>query len=129
MLFNREDMVDHPYVVVAEDEAIIGFDLCHTVEEAGCEVQGPLPDLASATRACQERRPDLAILDINLGDEEVFPLADKLLADDVKIIFHSGRYATEDIRQRYPDTIMVQKPCPPSLLLETVQRVLDTEMA
>lgn len=119
----------HPYIVVAEDEAIIGFDLCSTVEEAGCEVQGPLPTLASATRACEERRPDLAILDINLGAEEVFPLADKLLAEDVPIIFHSGRYAPDEIQERYPDAVVVQKPCPPTVLIETMQRVLDPEMA
>lgn len=121
--------MDHPYVLVAEDEAIIGFDLCNTVEEAGCQVEGPWPTLASATRSFEERRPDLAILDINLGSEEVFPLADKLLADDVKIIFHSGRYAADEIQERYPDAVMVQKPCPPNLLIETVQRVLDAEIA
>ena len=71
-------MSHQPCVLVAEDEMIVGFDLCDTVKEAGFDVSGPYDTAQSAFDAIAQRRPDLAILDINLGDEEVFPLADKL---------------------------------------------------
>ncbi|UIP07867.1 response regulator [Erythrobacter sp. SDW2] len=118
--------MDQPFVMIAEDEPIIGYDLCLTVEEAGCEVEGPLPDVSSAMLSCQRRKPDLAILDINLGREEVYPLAEKLLAEDVKVIFHSALYFSEEVQERFPDAVMVGKPCPPSALLATVHRVLET---
>ncbi|ABC63931.1 response regulator [Erythrobacter litoralis] len=117
--------MDMPFVIVAEDEAIIGADLCMTVQEAGCEVEGPLPDVSSTMLAYQKRKPDLAILDVNLGDDNVFPLADKLIAEDVQIIFHSGAYREEEIAERFPGATLLQKPVPPQKMLETVQRKLD----
>ena len=49
-------------VLVAEDEFIIGVDLCDTVEEAGYEVEGPYDTANSAIDALERRTPDLAIL-------------------------------------------------------------------
>lgn len=118
--------MDMPYVMVAEDECIIGQDLCYTVAEAGCEVEGPLPDVSAAMLSYQKRRPDLAILDINLGDDNVFPLAEKLIAEDVKVIFHSGLYSESEVTERFPNATVLQKPCPPRVMLETVQSTLTT---
>ena len=55
-------------VLVAEDEFIIGCDLCHTVEEAGYIVEGPFEDLSSTMLAFQKNKPDIAILDVQLED-------------------------------------------------------------
>ena len=57
-------------VLVAEDELIIGVDLCDTVEEAGYEVAGPYDTASSAIDSLERRRPDLAILDVRLDVEE-----------------------------------------------------------
>ena len=38
-------------VLVAEDELIVGYDLCDTVAEAGYMVEGPYDDLSSAMLA------------------------------------------------------------------------------
>ncbi|WP_284126091.1 response regulator [Parerythrobacter aestuarii] len=116
--------MDMPFVMIAEDEAVIGFDLCETVAEAGCEVEGPLPDISSAMLSYQKRKPDIAILDISLGSENVFPLAEKLMSEDVKVIFHSGHYEQADVDTRFPGAVLLSKPCPPQTLLETVQRSL-----
>lgn len=116
--------MDVPFVMVAEDEAIIGYDLCQTVAEAGCEVEGPLPDVSSAMLSFQKRKPDLAILDVQLGRDNVFPLAEQLMMEDVKIIFHSGNYSAADVAVRFPGAIVVEKPCPPSEMLQTVQATL-----
>ena len=77
-------------VLVAEDEMIIGVDLCDTVEEAGYEVAGPYDTASSAIDSLERRKPDLAILDVRLDDGEVYPLADALIAANVPVIFHSG---------------------------------------
>ena len=116
--------MDIPFVMVAEDEAIIGYDLCQTVAEAGCEVEGPLPDVSSAMLSYQKRKPDLAILDVQLGKDNVFPLAEQLMKEDVKIIFHSGNYTLDDVVERFPGATVLEKPCPPSAMLETVQATL-----
>ena len=111
-------------ILVAEDEMIVAFDLCDTVEEAGFEVQGPHAGISDAMLAFQKEKPDLAILDIELDDGIVFPLAQKLAAEHVPIIFHSGRHSREEVEARFPKAVTLAKPCPPTTMLETVNEVL-----
>ena len=82
--------MEQPVILIAEDEPIVGMDLSDTITEAGYEVEGPHGDLHSAMLAFQKRKPDLAILDIRLHDTVVFPFAEKLMAEDVPVIFHSA---------------------------------------
>ena len=112
-------------ILVAEDEMVIAFDLCETVEEAGFEVEGPHAGISSAMLAFQKEKPDLAILDIDLDDGNVFPLARKLADEHVPLIFHSGRYTQEDVAQYFPEAVTLSKPCPPTKVIETVHTVLE----
>lgn len=111
-------------VLVAEDEFIIGVDLCDTVEEAGYEVEGPYDTANSAIDALERRTPDLAILDVRLDDGEVFPLAEKLMAANVPVIFHSGEVSPNEVSGRYPQAHALAKPCPPDRIIETMRAAL-----
>ncbi len=111
-------------VLVAEDEFIIGVDLCDTVEEAGYEVEGPYDTANSAIDALERRKPDLAILDVRLDDGEVFPLAEKLMAANVPVIFHSGEVSPNEVSGRYPQAHALAKPCPPDQIIETMRAAL-----
>ncbi len=111
-------------VLVAEDELIIGVDLCDTVEEAGFEVEGPFDTASSAIDSLERRTPDLAILDVRLDDGEVFPLAEKLMAANVPVIFHSGNVTPDEVSDRYPQAHALAKPCPPNQIIETMREAL-----
>lgn len=111
-------------ILVAEDEMIVAFDLCATVEEAGFEVEGPHAGISSAMLAFQKEKPDLAILDIDLCDGKVFALARMLEEEQVPIIFHSGRYSSNQIATHFPAARTLQKPCPPSEIIAAVHEVL-----
>lgn len=111
-------------ILVAEDEAIIGEDLCQTVAEAGYVVEGPFTDIQSTMLAYQKHKPDLAILDVQLGDGIVYPLAEQMMAEDVPVIFHSGQLTPADVATRFPEALAVQKPSPPAEMIASVQRVL-----
>lgn len=112
-------------ILVAEDETIVAFDLCDTVAEAGFEVEGPHSGISSAMLAFQKQKPDLAILDIQLDDGVVFPLAQKLAAEQVPIIFHSGRLSADEVEEHFPAATTLSKPCPPAEMLHTVNDVLE----
>ena len=109
-------------VLVAEDEFIVGHDLCDTVSEAGYIVEGPFDDVPSTMLAFQKSRPDIAILDVQLGDHVVYPLAEQMLAEDVQVIFHTGSLPAEDIMDRFPQAQALTKPSPPAELIHSVQR-------
>lgn len=111
-------------VLVAEDELIVGYDLCQTVAEAGYVVEGPFEDMSSAMLAYQKNKPDLAILDVQLGDGIVYPLAEQMMAEDVPVIFHSGQLSPTEVSARFPQAQALSKPCPPAEVLETVQRAV-----
>ncbi|MEM1195816.1 MAG: response regulator [Pseudomonadota bacterium] len=114
-------------ILVAEDEPVIAFDLCDTVEEAGYVVEGPHSGVSSAMDALAEGKPDLAILDVTLEDGAVFPLARKLMAENVPVIFHSGSLAREELEARFPQTPALTKPVPPAQLLGEVVGVLGNK--
>ncbi|WP_120717648.1 response regulator [Tsuneonella amylolytica] len=111
-------------VLVAEDELIIGVDLCDTVEEAGYEVEGPYDTASSALESLERRRPDLAILDVRLDDGVVYPLADRLFAANVPVIFHSGEVTPREVSGRYPQARALSKPCPPNEIIATMREAL-----
>ena len=119
--------MDQPVILIAEDETIVGMDLSDTMAEAGYLVEGPHPDLNSAMLAFQKRRPDLAILDIRLNDTVVYSFAEKLIAEDVPVIFHSGHLPLDEVDARFPDTLALAKPCPPGEILNQVHTTLQRD--
>ena len=121
--------MEQPVILIAEDEHIVGLDLSDTMTEAGYEVEGPYDDLHSAMLAFQKRRPDLAILDIRLHDTVVYPFAEKLIAEDVPVIFHSGHLPLAEVSDRFPDALALAKPCPPGDIITHVQLTLKPDGA
>lgn len=113
-----------PTVMVVEDEFIIALDLCDTVQELGLAVAGPFAERARAFEAIEQALPDAAILDVNIVDGEVFPLADVLMAKGVPIIFHSGHLPLDMVRRRYPGAIACSKPCSPDRLVSALQQAV-----
>ena len=111
-------------VLVAEDEMIIGVDLCDTVQEAGFVVDGPYDTARSAIDSLEKHKPDLAILDVRLDDGEVYPLADALIAANVPVIFHSGEVTPREVAGRYPEAHALAKPCPPNRIIATMREAL-----
>ena len=112
-------------ILVAEDEAIVGLDLCDTVSEAGYIVEGPFLDLSSAMLAYQKTKPDIAILDVQLGDGIVYPLAEQMIAEDVQVIFHSGQLTPAEVAARFPQAQALAKPCPPAEVINSVERAIQ----
>lgn len=113
-----------PTVMVVEDEFIIAIDLCETVQELGYALSGPFPDKVHAFEAIEQHLPDAAILDVNIVDGEVFPLADVLAQKGVPIIFHSGNLPLDVVHSRYPGALACAKPCSPDRLVSALQQVV-----
>jgi two-component system, response regulator PdtaR len=112
---------ERPKVLVVEDEFIIALDLSETVKDLGYELSGPYAGNEDAIQGMGDEMPDLAILDVYTADGEVYPLADKLSAAGVPIIFHSGHVAPEEVKALYPDAQACAKPCPPDRIIGALQ--------
>lgn len=74
-------------LLVVEDEYLIVVSRL-LAGGKGAEVRGPVPSVADALAILKvEPMPDAAVLDINLGDEQIFPVADALQAAHVPFVF------------------------------------------
>lgn len=105
-----------PKVLIMEDEFIVALDLSDMTQDLGFQVEGPYATVADGEKALARSRPDAAILDVQLADGEVFPLADLLMRLGVPIIFHSGHADTSSLLSRYPDARSASKPCAAELI-------------
>jgi DNA-binding response OmpR family regulator len=105
-------------VLLVEDELFIALDLQETIEEAGFRVVGPCATVreAEATIAAHTAGLAAAVLDVRLADGPVFPVADRLSAAGVPLLFHSGHADDVALRQRYPGSVVCPKPSAPSAL-------------
>jgi DNA-binding response OmpR family regulator len=120
-------MVHKPVVLVAEDEKVLVHDLCETVREAGYEVEGPYRKVSCAMLAYQKRKPDLAILGVQLTDGNAFPLAEQMMAENVPVIIHSQSYTPDEVQARCPKATALSRPCPPSAIIGGVKSALGGE--
>ena len=121
-------MASHPHerpkILVVEDEFIIALDLSETVQDLGYDLEGPFEANEEAFEAIEVDMPDAAILDVFTADGEVYPLADRLVAAGVPIVFHSGHVTPDEVMARYPDAQACAKPCPPDRLIGALQEAV-----
>ncbi|MDF2812345.1 MAG: hypothetical protein K0S56_3376, partial [Microvirga sp.] len=65
-------------VLVVEDEAAISLLLEDMLLDFGCQVIGPAARLAAALETLAREKVDLAILDVNVAGEPIYPVAEAL---------------------------------------------------
>jgi PAS domain S-box-containing protein len=110
-------------VLVVEDETLIAMDLCKALKFRGWEIAGPAPSIAAALRLLSEGPlPDAAVLDVNLNGMPVYPLAERLQALGVPLVFCTG-YEQLDESGRYHDCPIIRKPMNHSLLDVELRRL------
>jgi PAS domain S-box-containing protein len=96
-------------VMIVEDEALVAMAMNDLMTNLGFTVVGPFGKMAEALAAMKRGDVDAAILDINLGGELIYPLADVLLIEGVPFIFVTG-YEAETVDRRFADVPVLQKP-------------------
>ena len=62
--------------MLVEDESTVALMVEEFLSELGLRVVGPFGSVDDAMRALRETSLDAAVLDINLGNESVYPVAD-----------------------------------------------------
>jgi DNA-binding response OmpR family regulator len=114
-----------PRILVAEDEFLVYLALEEELRANGFEVLGPFTTVRAIHEALQRETVDMALLDINLGGELIYPVADILLARKVPFAFLSG-YAARALPECYRDVPRLDKPCDPAMLLALLRRLGET---
>jgi DNA-binding response OmpR family regulator len=77
-------------ILVAEDNVLAAMEVEQILKDCGCEPVGPVATVDEALRLARNERLDGAVLDVNLRDEAVFPVAQELCRRGIRMIFATG---------------------------------------
>lgn len=103
-------------LLVVEDEYLLALYLAEALADLGARIVGPVGSVDAALDLI-ENDPDIdaAVLDVNLGSEAVYPVADALASRDVPFVFASG-YERDALPERYRRFDVCPKPVDPVAL-------------
>ncbi|TJZ92030.1 response regulator [Paracoccus gahaiensis] len=113
-------------IMIVEDEYWTAMHLANEARDRRAIVLGPISSIEKAVQFIESAEPpDVAILDIQLRFDEVFPLADLMRKAQIPFIFATG-YEPEDLPERFADVPHFVKPF---IGGECVDAVLDLAAA
>ena len=122
---HEPDALSGHKVLLVEDDYFIADEMQRTLSKRGAKVLGPVASVDRAL-ALIEASPkiDAAVLDINLRDVMVFPVADALTTRGVPFIFATG-YEGTVIPTRDAHVQRCEKP----VEMDALARALSTEVS
>lgn len=96
-------------VLVVEDEYFQADDVAQALRKLGAQVMGPVATVQEALALLANEPVDVAVLDINLRGDPVYPVVDVLQAEGVPFVFATG-YGEAAIPPSLRDIPRWQKP-------------------
>ncbi|KAB0680952.1 response regulator [Aureimonas leprariae] len=97
-------------VFAVEDESLVAMQLEDMLYDFGCEVVGVAMRFNRALEmAAALPQIDFAVLDVNIGGDKVYPVAERLRARGVPIVFATG-YGRTGVDAEWHGCQIVQKP-------------------
>lgn len=103
-------------ILVVEDEAIVSFMIEQVLSDLGCSAVWLAASIEEAEDVLNRNQPDMAILDVNVGGDLVFPIAQRLERDGIPFVFTTG-YGRSGLLQSWLHCKVVHKPYDVEMLL------------
>ena len=112
-----------PRVLVVEDEWMIADDFGQILTKAGFDVVGPANSARDAHQLISSESFAAALLDVNLGAESSFSLADELGERGIPYAYITG-YNADDLPARVTSHLLLSKPISDEDLPKVVHRLI-----
>lgn len=119
------DNLQYRRVLVVEDEVFVALDVAATIEDALGTVIGPVGTVRQALKLIDENNLDAAILDVNLIDGDIGLVLERLAAQDVFVVIHTGGGLPAPLAKRFPNMPIFYKPTAPSVLTHALAEALQ----
>ena len=117
-------------VLVLEDEAIIALDVEGILTDAGFKVAATLATCADALEWLDNHSADIALLDLHLLDGSCAPVGNRLAQLGIPfVVFSGGSAADETVDPILAQGQWLEKPAPPSRIVEVVLAALRAQRA
>ncbi|MBW0144697.1 HWE histidine kinase domain-containing protein [Sphingomicrobium clamense] len=110
----REPVVDDIFkdktLLLVEDSLIISLDAEDIVMRLGADRVVTEGTVAGALATLEREEIDFALLDINLGDQNSYPVADELEKRGTPFVFATGYGEQAQLPDKHCDRLVLQKP-------------------
>ncbi len=120
-----EQSLEGKRILVVEDEMLVALLIEDMLADLGCVILGPFNTVAKALSAATTEGFDLALLDVNIAGEKVYPVADALTARHIPFLFLSG-YGETAIPADHPNWRVCSKPFRGRELTDMLSETLGT---
>ena len=103
-------------VLVVEDELLVSLLIEDILADHQCTVVGPFERVSKALEAARVEQIDVAVLDVNLAGEKVYPVAEILEERGIPFLLLTG-YGTQAVPPNHPNWTAQGKPFRPAELV------------
>lgn len=110
-------------VLIVEDEPLIAMLVQEWLEELNCTTIGPAASVSGALELIAGVVVNGAVLDVSLGKEESFPIADELKKRGVPFVFATG-HGVDSLESRFAGAQVLAKPFEYELFCDVVGKML-----
>jgi CheY-like chemotaxis protein len=110
-------------ILVVEDDVLIALDVERVLLQEGCTVAGPAGTVERALQEIAAGGIDAGLLDVSLGREKVFPVADALAAAGIPFVLVTG-HAQDALPPAHRAHPVLGKPYGRADLVEALRRAL-----
>ncbi|MDO6414923.1 hypothetical protein Q4F19_11070 [Sphingomonas sp. BIUV-7] len=101
------------HILVVEDDEILSANLTAAIEDRGCAVVGPVASVTDALALLQRTEVSAAVLDANLLDRDVSPVALQLIELAIPFVIHTGFGLPDELAAVFPHVSVIMKPTDP----------------
>ena len=113
-------MLTDKAVLIVEDNVYLSVDLSAAVEELEGRVIGPVCSVADALLILDTELVSAAILDCELPDSQVTPVARRLVEKGVPYVIHTGTVVPQALTLLCPGAPVLMKPIKPMQVVATL---------
>lgn len=97
-------------ILLVEDQTLIAMALEAELQDHGLQVTGRAATVAAALALIDADPPDLAVLDVNLADQDSLPVAQALRDRAIPFVFATGYGSDIDLPDSFSDIPVAAKP-------------------
>jgi CheY-like chemotaxis protein len=112
-------------VLIVEDEALIRMAFEEMLSDLGHDVAGMADRIETAIELARSCECDVAILDVHLGSEPIFPAADLLAQRGIPFILTTG-YSGSELPARFRTRPTMEKPFQPGRLEQLLAEIFGS---